>query len=266
MLTKRMQYLKKEKDRGVSLVIVLCVSAFFVAFAAALLYTAGLLTAQSTARLSQERLYLLAKSYSEVLNQELITPTEKQAETGGNASFYAFVNAFLDNSQYADDVVYDFVLTEESQAQDVIKNGGYGELRVSLTRIQNGEDGANTLEGTLDANESNYSGAIASLQNTTVRQYLVQVDVTATLDGDSYTYSTEYTREEKYSLSFSHNGYTIVWDGNGWHIGNTSGQAYTPNPEDGKITYKFDKSQTTSCRFIENTFDADYTSTTTTNE
>ena len=59
------QQLKENQNKGVSLAIVLCVSAFFVAFAAAILYTAGILTSASTERLSEERVYQLAKSYSE---------------------------------------------------------------------------------------------------------------------------------------------------------------------------------------------------------
>ena len=55
MQRKGMRELRKNSRQGVSLVIVLCVSAFFVAFAAAILYTAGLLTSQSTGRLKEER-------------------------------------------------------------------------------------------------------------------------------------------------------------------------------------------------------------------
>ena len=50
--------LKENQNKGVSLAVVLCVSAFFIAFSAAILYTAGLLTSQSTRRLEQERSYL----------------------------------------------------------------------------------------------------------------------------------------------------------------------------------------------------------------
>ncbi len=97
MFKNRIKRLREESNQGVSLVIVLCVSAFFVAFAAAILYTAGLLTAQSNARLGQERVRLLAKSYAEVLGKELTTPTAKTSAVGKDADFYSFVNAFLDS-------------------------------------------------------------------------------------------------------------------------------------------------------------------------
>lgn len=85
MQRKGMRELRKNSRQGVSLVIVLCVSAFFVAFAAAILYTAGLLTSQSTGRLKEERSYLLAQSFAEALDKELSDP---------DASFFEFVNRF----------------------------------------------------------------------------------------------------------------------------------------------------------------------------
>ena len=65
------QALKANEKRGVSMVVMLCVSAFFIAFATAILYTAGLVTSQSTQRLKQERCYQLAKSYAQVLDKEI---------------------------------------------------------------------------------------------------------------------------------------------------------------------------------------------------
>ncbi len=69
-------------------------------FAAAILYTAGLLTSQSTGRLKEERSYLLAQSFAEALDKELSDP---------DASFFEFVNRFLDGNQYAEDTPYSFM-------------------------------------------------------------------------------------------------------------------------------------------------------------
>ena len=71
MIKKGWQQLRQQKKNGISMAVVLCVSAFFVAFAAAILYTAGMLTAQSNLRLKQERCSQLAKSAADVLDQEL---------------------------------------------------------------------------------------------------------------------------------------------------------------------------------------------------
>ena len=90
------QQLKANEKKGVSMAVVLCVSAFFIAFAAAILYTAGLMTAQSNLRLKEERCYQLAKSYAKVLDGEL-----KAGNTSSGTNFYIFANSFLENSQYA---------------------------------------------------------------------------------------------------------------------------------------------------------------------
>ena len=74
---KRVENLKENRKKGISMAIVLCVSAFFLAFAAAIVYTAGLLTAEANERLEQERCYQLAKSYAKVLDTELTSYTRK---------------------------------------------------------------------------------------------------------------------------------------------------------------------------------------------
>ena len=50
-----------ESKKGSTLVIVVCVSAFLMAFALAMLYTSGLLLSRANRRLEQERSYQLAQ-------------------------------------------------------------------------------------------------------------------------------------------------------------------------------------------------------------
>ena len=66
----KLSHIKNYFTAPVIVGIVVCVMYFF-AFAAAILYTAGMLTAQSNQRLKEERCYQLAKSYSDVLKNEL---------------------------------------------------------------------------------------------------------------------------------------------------------------------------------------------------
>lgn len=247
-----MEKLKENQDRGVSLVVTLCVSAFFVAFAAAILYTAGLLTSQSTRRLTEERCYLMAKSYAEALDDALQNPP---VEGGTDKSFYTFVNSFLESNQYVDENPYQFVIGDASKAE--LKKDGYGDvsLRITLTKSQNTEEGgADQMSGEIEVsgNGGNYAAIIESLEKMTVRQYLVDVKVTAGYGDLTYAYTTEYTREEQYPLLFSHNGNDIVWDGNTWRRGSTSGDEYTP--DSGVIQYRFDTTRPTSTRFIENVY------------
>ena len=85
MIRHGLEQLKANGKKGVSMALVLCISAFFMAFAAAILYTAGVVTAQSTHRLEEERCYRLAKSYAEVLGREL---TRYQNKGDNNLSGY----------------------------------------------------------------------------------------------------------------------------------------------------------------------------------
>ena len=102
MKWKGWQQLRQNKKNGISMVVVICVSAFFVAFAAAILYTAGLMTAQSNLRLKEERCNQLATSAAKVLNEELLKYDNRSNDVSQDNTFYAFANKFLDNSQYLD--------------------------------------------------------------------------------------------------------------------------------------------------------------------
>ena len=93
------QQLKENRKKGVSLAVVLCVSAFFIAFAAAILYTAGLLTSRSSERLQEERSYQLARSFSKVLGTELEAYSQKD-DPDAIGTFYQFANLFLDETRY----------------------------------------------------------------------------------------------------------------------------------------------------------------------
>ena len=249
MQRKGMRELRKNSRQGVSLVIVLCVSAFFVAFAAAILYTAGLLTSQSTGRLKEERSYLLAQSFAEALDKELSDP---------DASFFEFVNRFLDGNQYAEDTPYSFIPEgtdlENLYAGSAKSLEGYGNLRVTLTKEINESESSVSLGGTIPATGAgNYGTTIAELERMTVRRYLVIVDVTSYYDDITYTYSTEYTREQKYALNFWQGEQKLVWEEQKWHKDTSVGDVYDPDPTQ-DIRYEYDASNVTECKFVENTY------------
>lgn len=276
MKCKGWQQLRANAKNGISMALVLCVSAFFIAFAAAILYTAGMMTAQSNQRLKEERCYQLAKSYSDVLKNELIKYDKKYDDNGnvvGSGSFYAFANKFLDdekyleyNSDYEDSTKYHFVV-DGSDLSDISKSTfsqkDYGNLSITLKKEQNTDENVEEiLNGGKIENPSsgNYTGKIDEIENTTVRQYIFTVEVTAYYDDASYTYSTEYTRATKYPVSFTHNGDTIVWvkdDTTGlgaWKLGsNTAGSDYVIT-DDEPVYYKYLKSSPTSCKFEENIY------------
>ena len=86
---------REESKKGSTLVIVVCVSAFLMAFALAMLYTAGLLLSRANRRLEQERSYQLAQSFANVLEQELKADYDKP-ENAPEKSFYRYVYQFLE--------------------------------------------------------------------------------------------------------------------------------------------------------------------------
>ena len=227
----------------------LCVSAFFVAFAAAILYTAGLLTSQSTGRLKEERSYLLAQSFAEALDKEL---------SDSDASFFEFVNRFLDGNQYAEDTPYSF-MPKDTDLKNLYAGSaksleGYGNLRVTLTKEINESESSVSLGGTIPATGAgNYGTTIAELERMIVRRYLVIVDVTSYYDDITYTYSTEYTREQKYALNFWQREQKLVWHGGNWHEGTAVGPVYNPDTTK-DICYEYDASNVTECKFVENTY------------
>ena len=92
--------IKTESRAGSSLIMVVCVSAFLVAFALAMVYTGSMLMARANRRLEQERCYQLASSFAKVLDGELERYGGRDLEalksdTTYNNSFYRFAFQFL---------------------------------------------------------------------------------------------------------------------------------------------------------------------------
>ncbi len=270
---KGWRFLKLNRRRGVSMVLVLCVSAFFVSFAAAMVYATGMVTAQSNQRLKEERCYQLAKSYGKVLTKEL-TKYEKKTDDSGNnlasGSFYSFANKFLDSSQYLEynldyssSTTYNFVLDDANLSdlfKSPLKDSSYGNITISLKKETNSDENTDALVkgGEIDnvISSTDYTSTITSIENTTVRQYNLILDVTSYYEDVSYTYSLEFAREEKYSVRFKYEDTAIVWDGTNkvWREGNTAGVVCTI-PEGATITYEYLTSSSTLSRFIENSLE-----------
>lgn len=260
------QQLKANEKKGVSMAVVLCVSAFFIAFAAAILYTAGLMTAQSNLRLKEERCYQLAKSYAKVLNEEL---TSENPSTNAS-SFYRFANSFLENAQYAvyndetassaEATKYKFV-ADGTNIEDLSKgqiDDGYGNLCISLAKEKVGSSAGDLKNGELDVSTAtDYTAQIEALQNTVVRQYVLMVGVTAYYEDASYTYTAEYTREETYDVKFTYKGQNIIWvadetGGGVWKVGSTVGNKCDFS-DGGKIEYTYQTDEPLSRKFVEDT-------------
>lgn len=234
------------RKSGVSLAIVVCVAAFFVAFSAAILHTAAVLLAESNERLEQERVYQLARTFSEALSEDLTQYTNREEEDGDThaGTFYAFANEFLDEEMFNDATSYTYVADTVTNLDEIYNTTeDYGNIAITLLKTPQYE--ASTFEeaktGTIaaTAGATGYGAAITEIKNRELMLYTLTVDVTAYLNGISYTYSTEFERTEKYEIeSFTDNaGAQISWNGASWVYGTTAGTEDCENP--GTITYKY---------------------------
>ncbi len=275
---KGWQFIKQNKKSGVSMVLVLCVAAFFVAFAAAMVYAAGMVTAQSNQRLKEERCYQLAKSYGKVLTKELTKYQKKYQDDGKvaeNGTFYAFANNFLDNSQYLEynsdystSTTYNFVLSDANLGdlfESPMTDNSYGNISIALRKETNSNEDTEkiTKGGTVEVSggTGDYTGLITSIENTTVRKYNLLLDVTAYYEDVSYTYSLEFAREEQYPVSFKYKDQVVVWDSTNktWKYGNTAGEECEMTAGD-TISYEYITSSPTLSKFTENRLEGGGTS------
>ena len=267
MYCKGLKQLKADQKKGISMAIVLCVSAFFIAFAAAIVYTAGLLTAESNHRLLEERCYQLAKSAADVMDKELTSYSQKKGNTVTRNTFYDFANEFLDDGRYLvyntdspEATSYRFTTAgtnmDAPQTSGSLYGDGYGNICITLKKELN-TDEINPGEGTIPVLVgSDYATQINNIKNTMIRKYMLVVDVTAYEEDRSYTYTTEYTRQETYDVQFTYKGEIIVWNesSNNWRYGTDSGTVCTMT-EGGEIYYKYLMDSTQSCQFIANSYE-----------
>ena len=149
MKWKGWQQLRQNKKNGISMVVVICVSAFFVAFAAAILYTAGLLTAQSNLRLKEERCNQLATSAAKVLNEELLKYDNRSNDVPQDNTFYAFAN------------IESFGVTAEELAIDILQK-----VQVVVTPgTAFGEAGEGFIRMSFASSEEELREAVKRLKN-----------------------------------------------------------------------------------------------------
>lgn len=259
------QTLKASRKSGVSMAVMLCVSAFFLAFAAAILYTAGLMTAQSTERLRQERCYQLARTAAAVVDQELTRAdyTDKNAENVAN-TFYKFANQFLDGTQYADydadndpkHTQYTYLLSGsdlDNLSKGISGMEGFGNLSVTLRKEKDNTADSSVVdkEITIVDPSADFTSRIEEIKQEGVRQYSLSVDVTAYYEDVEYTYTTKYIRAETFEPTFKYEGQTIYWNETDkkWKSNSSVGPDVLLKTGE-KISYTFTSSAATSSRFI----------------
>lgn len=187
-------------EQGLSMILVLCIGALFVALSAALVYAASVLTANANRQLLEQEAYQLATSFSDVLEGEL---------NKKDSSFAKFVNEqFMFSQSYGKDI-YDL----ESQPKEFAwkpngsqPDGGAEAITVTLRRRPG--DGADKLNQT--ANSDTVSALLSEITpweggegrgGMAIVDLQLDITVTVTKNGESFAFTRTYDRTVKYSSS-----------------------------------------------------------------
>ncbi len=230
---------------GTSLVMVICISAFLAAFALAMVYGAGLMLSRSNRRLKQEQSYQLARSFAEVLEEELTTYDSYDAAPEN--SFYRYAVNFLEGQygeydpDYLDETIFHYTLGETPAGVD---EAHYGTVRVALYK-EAGAEAEEEMTGLV----SPYAD-INDILTKPIQRYLFTVEVTSRTEKSSFHYRTEYRQTAVYEVRFTYGDRPVVYDGSAWHYDTASG---TPCNFDGteEIQYQYLTGRThmKSCMF-----------------
>lgn len=255
---QRTQNKKIESRQGASLVIVVCVAAFLVAFALAMVYTAGLMLSQANKRLNQERCYQLARSFAQTLDAELKKYEDIELdETTKNAyadSFFLFSCKFLEKDGYLvykpnhPESVYHYKIDGENLAEK-----DYGTIDVAL--YKESDTVGDKIEGELTYNNSNPDLDPLGTAAGKVNRYTFTVEVTASLNGVSYSYRTVYSPATSYNEGavdfWNSSGKELKWDESEKKWRGITGSEYNPADNE-KIKYEIkpDFDYLKGCRFI----------------
>jgi hypothetical protein len=184
-------------EQGLSMILVLCIGALFVALSAALVYAASVLTANANRQLLEQEAYQLATSFSDVLEGEL---------NNKDSSFAKFVNEqFMFSQSYGKDI-YDL----ESQPKEFAwkpkgsqPDGGAEAITVTLRRRPG--DGADKLNQT--ANSDTASALLSEItpweggenrKGMAIVDLQLDITVTVTKNGESFAFTRTYDRTVKY--------------------------------------------------------------------
>lgn len=183
-------------EQGLSMILVLCIGALFVALSAALVYAASVLTANANRQLLEQEAYQLATSFSDVLEGEL---------NNKDSDFAKFVNEqFMFSQSYGKDI-YDL----ESQPKEFAwkpngsqPDGGAEAITVTLRRRPG--DGADKLNQTANStNATDLRNLLDTLEGENrkgmeIVDLQLDITVTVTKNGESFAFTRTYDRTVKY--------------------------------------------------------------------
>lgn len=253
---------KQESRAGTSLIMVVCVSAFLVAFALSMVYTGSMLMARANRRLKQERCYQLARSFAQVVDEELdrykdVDDLQDPAQVDGDYadSLFRFSCRFLEDTAYREyNPEYPELTTYTYEYRPAVEDKQYG--AVTLVLYKENDQDTDVMEDTLPENPADQGTTINDPLDYVMNQvsrYTLYVEVVAELDGMTYSYVTSYETLVGYqedAVEFTAGGARIFWDDTDKQWRNNGGDLYSVpagTPIDYKIHSGFHNLQ--SCSF-----------------
>lgn len=183
-------------EQGLSMILVLCIGALFVALSAALVYAASVLTANANRQLLEQEAYQLATSFSDVLEGEL---------NKKDSSFAEFVNGQFMFSQSYGKEIYDLESQPKEFAwkpNDSQPDAGAEAITVTLRRRPG--DGADKLNQTANStNATDLRNLLDTLEGENrkgmeIVDLQLDITVTVTKNGESFAFTRTYDRTVKY--------------------------------------------------------------------
>lgn len=202
--------LRRNKRSGVSLIVALCAVAVLIGLSLSIVYSSSMLLSRANRKIGRERCYQLAKSFSEVLTNELEAYNTDRSDLGGtddktasaaNQPFYLYANHVLEKFP-----VYDTDKPDETTYYYTTGNADdeYGKVTVSLRSIDTKADDPTERNGEFSYNDRRAQTTAIAAE--TFLHYQLMVRVTIELGADSYTYITQYNREDGYEPIYTWKG------------------------------------------------------------
>lgn len=188
--------------QGLSMIMVLCIGAVFVALSAALVYAASVLTANANRQLLEQEVYQLATGFSDVLGERLNDESSSFAQFVNNtymrSEFYG-LNPF--EQEVPNPTTFDATLNGD---------GSDGADAISITLRRRPGEEADKLNLTaavgqfVDTGDNNWQQQLRDWQADTYKLTDMQLDVTVTVkkNGESFSYTVTYDRTVHYPVSY----------------------------------------------------------------
>lgn len=193
--------LRRNKRSGVSLIVALCAVAVLIGLSLSIVYSSSMLLSRANRKIGRERCYQLAQSFAQVLDSELkaynTDDKDLDAEDAvypqpvdGSTTFYQYVNEILeDREEYdPDDPLTTYYYTVGSKDDD------YGKITVMLRKKNIGEPLSDTGEFPYDERIT----WTTTIEHSTSLRYQLWVIAKVEKGADSFTYTTQYYREDSF--------------------------------------------------------------------